>query len=143
MNRSLALLAALLLSVVSLRAQHQSDAGYNSISEAELRNHIFFLASDYMNGRVATTPEYAIASQYVASQFAAAGLKPLVTKEGSNPGYMQGLPFARTVYNDQLFWTVTTKGAETRLVHKTDFKILTGSQLNNEKVPLVYVFLDY
>lgn len=139
MKRSIALFAALLLSVLSLRAQHQSDAGYNSISEAGLRNHIFFLASDYMNGRVATTPEYAIAAQYVASQYAAAGLIPPVTKEGSNPGYMQGLPFSRTIYNDQLLWTMTTKGAETKLVHKTDFKILTGSQLNHDKLQLVYV----
>ncbi|MFA6126186.1 MAG: M20/M25/M40 family metallo-hydrolase [Bacteroidales bacterium] len=142
MNRSrffATLFTLVLLAVGSLQAQQQSDPGYQSISEAELRSHIFFLASDYMNGRVSTTPEYAIASQYVASQFAAAGLKPMVIIEGSEATYFQGLPFARTTFNDKLLWTVIRKGAETELVHKTDFKILVGNPLNCEKLPLVYV----
>jgi hypothetical protein len=142
MNRKaslLTLLISLFISAGSLRAQQQSDAGYKSISEDELRTHIYFLASDYMNGRVATTPEYAVAAQYVASQFAAVGLKPLVTKEGSEPTYFQGLPFARTKYNDQFLWTLKRKGGETQLVHKTDYKILSGSPLNFDKLQLVYV----
>ena len=142
MNRKaslLTLLISLFVSAGSLVAQQQSDAGYKSITEDELRTHIYFLASDYMNGRVATSPEYAIAAQYVASQFAKAGLKPMVIKAGSEPSYFQGLPFAHTKYNDQFLWTVTRKGAETKLVHKTDYKILTGSPLNFDKLQLVYV----
>ncbi len=142
MNRKaslLALLITLFVSAGSLLAQQQSDAGYKSISEAELRSHIYFLASDYMNGRVATSPEYAIATQYVASQFVKAGLKPIVTKEGSEPSYFQGLPFARTSYNDQLLWTITRKGTDTKLTHKKDYKILMGSPLNFDKKQLVYV----
>ena len=142
MNRPtslLTLLAALILSAGSLVAQQQSDSGYKSISEAEIRDRIFFLASDYMNGRVATSPEYNIATHYVASQFAAAGLKPLIVKEGGDSAYMQGLPFARTTYSDQLQWTLTRKGAEISLVHKSDFKILMGNQLNFDKLQLVYV----
>jgi len=142
MNRTVIFITLLSVSFFSagpLRAQQQSDPGYNSITEAGLRSHIYFLASDYMNGRVSTTPEYAIAAQYVASQFAAAGLKPLVMKEGGKPGYMQGLPFARTLYNDQMFWTVTCKGLETKLVHNTEFKILTGNKFNYDHLPLVYV----
>ncbi|OFY50853.1 MAG: hypothetical protein A2X22_01465 [Bacteroidetes bacterium GWF2_49_14] len=132
------LLLPLLLLGGTLCAQ-QTDKGLSSITEAELRNHIFFLASDYMNGRVSTTPEYAIAANYVASQFKAAGLQPAVPIEGGEPVYMQGLPFARTVWNDKILWTVSCNGKETQLLHKSDYKIMQGSNLNHENLQLVYV----
>ncbi len=124
---------------LALPAQNQTDKGLSSITEAELRNHIFFLASDYMNGRVSTTPEYAIAANYVASQFAAAGVLPAVPAAEGAASYMQGLPFARTVWNDKLVWTLTSAGKETQLLHKSDYKIIQGSNLNHENLQLVYV----
>ncbi len=136
MNRLLQL-AAILLFPLSLAAQHQTDPGYNSITESELRSHIYFLASDYMNGRVATSPQYDIATKYVAAQFAAAGLQTIVMND-TVPSWFQGVPFARTVYNDQLNWTITGGGAEHKLVHKTDFKIVMGNQLNHDNLQLVY-----
>lgn len=129
------LLSSVLFAAAPLRAQQQTDAGYQSISESELRNHIFFLASDYMKGRVSTTPEYAIAAEYVATQFSAAGLQPLANQTG----YMQGLPFARTIYNDQLPLVISRKGSETSLIHQKDFKVLSGTPVNLENLPLVYV----
>jgi hypothetical protein len=134
-----ALFTATILLSGSLQAQLKSDAGYQSITEAELRNHIFFLASDYMNGRVSTTPEYAVAAQYVAAQFAAVGVEPFVANANGKLDYMQGLPFARTILNDKLLWTITRKGTVTKLVHQSDFKVLTGNQLNYDNVGLVYV----
>ena len=94
--------------------------------------------SDYMNGRVATSPQYDIATKYVASQFAAAGLKPLIMAD-TVPTFFQGVPFARTVYSDQLNWTVTVGGVEHKLIHKTDFKIMMGNQLNHDNLQLVWV----
>lgn len=135
----LTLLANLLLSLLSVQAQQQSDNGLKSISEGMLRNHIFFLASNYMNGRVATSPEYTIASQYVASQFAAAGLKPLVMKNGATNGYFQGLPFAHTTYNDQPELILRQNGHETRLVHNLDYKVGSGSPCDFDTLQLVFV----
>ncbi len=142
MKRSFSILNILifiLLSATSLQAQQKTDAGYNSISEAELRSHIYFLASDYMNGRVSTTPEYAVAAQYVAAQFAAAGVKPLVPAENGASSYMQGLPFARRVYNEKLLWSLNRKSTVSQLVYQKDYKILMGNPLNFENLPLVYV----
>jgi len=127
----------LLLISAALQAQ-QTDKGLTSITESELRDHIFFLASDYMNGRVSTTPEYAVAAQYVASQFAAAGVKPAVNKDGIQT-YMQPLPFLKTVYNDQFSLILKTGDKEVRLAHKDDFKVLMGNQFKFEGVPMVYV----
>lgn len=142
MNRSgifFTLFTAIFISTGSLKAQQQADKGFNSISEAELRDHIFFLASDYLNGRVSATPEYDIAAQYVATQFSAAGLLHPEYPGDSTSGYMQGVPFMRTIYSNQLHWTLTSHGTEKKLTHKEDFKILLGNQLNHDKLQLVYV----
>ena len=80
-----------------------NDPAIESITEAELRNHIF-LASDFLNGREAATPEYEIAAQYVASQFAAAGVEPAITDEDGNLSYFQGVPFARTTFSEDVSW---------------------------------------
>ncbi|MBT7094618.1 MAG: M20/M25/M40 family metallo-hydrolase, partial [Bacteroidetes bacterium] len=135
----LTLLGSLFLTLISVQAQQQTDPGIKSISEAVLRDHIFFLASDYMNGRVATSPEYNIASHYVASQFAAARLEPLVTKDGATNEYFQGLPFARTTYNDQPELILKQNGRETRLVHNQDYKVYIGSPHDFDTLQLVFV----
>ena len=114
---------ALVLSITA-GAQDNNQVAIESITAAELTDHIFFLASDYLKGRVAATPEYEIAANYVAAQFAAAGLQPVVEDEYGNMGYLQGVPFARTVFNDEVKWGLSIDGKEKELVHKKDFKIL-------------------
>lgn len=44
--------------------------------QAALKAHVAFLASDALRGREAGTPDYDVASEYVASQMLAAGLTP-------------------------------------------------------------------
>ena len=123
----------------TVNAQNPSDAALESITAAELRDHIFFLASDYLNGRVATSPEYEIAAQYVAAQFANAGLQPGVKMEDGSMTFFQGVPFAKTIYNEDLSWTITSKGKVKELVHQNDFKILMSSQLNFNQMGIVWV----
>ncbi|MDE2882530.1 MAG: M28 family peptidase [Acidobacteriota bacterium] len=47
-----------------------------SITAADLRADLFFLASDGMQGRLSETPENRLAAEFVASRFARAGLEP-------------------------------------------------------------------
>ena len=47
-----------------------------SITAADLRADLFFLASDAMQGRLSETPENRLAAEFVASRFARAGLEP-------------------------------------------------------------------
>ncbi|WP_347272049.1 M28 family peptidase [Sphingomonas sp. CARO-RG-8B-R24-01] len=56
--------------------------------QAQMKAHVLFLASDALRGRDAASPEYAIAAQYVAAQFFAAGLAPA----GDDGGYLQTVP---------------------------------------------------
>jgi len=120
-------------------AQDSNDKAIGSITAAELRDHIFFLASDYLQGRVATTPEYEIAAQYVAAQFAAAGLEPAIKTDDGSMSYFQGVPFAKTVYNDKLAWSVNNNGTTKDFVHKEDFKIRMGNNLNHDNLEMVWL----
>lgn len=55
------------------------------VSDARIRAHMEFLASDALNGRAATTRDEWIAATYIASQLRALGLEPL----GDDGGYVQ------------------------------------------------------
>ncbi len=110
-----------------------------SITKAEIRDHIFFLASDYMNGRVGPSAEYEIAAQYVAAQFAGAGLKPAITNEEGKMDYFQGVPFMKTTYSNDISWNLLKEGKEIPLKHKEDFRILFGNKLSHNKMELVWV----
>jgi len=110
-----------------------------SITKAEIRDHIFFLASDYMNGRVGPSDEYEIAAQYVAAQFAGAGLKPAIKNEEGIMDYFQSVPFTKTTYSNDISWNLIKEGKEIPLEHKKDFRILFGNKLNHDKLELVWV----
>jgi len=133
------LIGLLLIITGSANAQKNPMTALESITAAELRDHISFLASDYLNGRVATAPEYEIAAQYVGAQFAAAGLLPAIINEDGNMSYFQGVPFAKTTYSEEIKWSLSINGTVTELVHKQDFKILFGSELNHDDLEMVWV----
>lgn len=71
-----------LLAVASLC--FSQPAVLNSISPDELKGDLSFLASDALQGRYSPSPGLEIAAEFIASQFAAAGLVP-----GGNDGYFQ------------------------------------------------------
>lgn len=60
-----------------------------SITVAELRDHIFFLASDALEGRLIGEKGYDIAAAYAASQFAGAGLMRLIKDSQDLPTFFQ------------------------------------------------------
>lgn len=53
-----------------------TEAGATRVSPARIREHMEYLASDRLEGRLTGSPGYALAAKYVASQFGAAGLEP-------------------------------------------------------------------
>ena len=63
------------------------------VSEASVRAHLEFLASDAMNGRGSGTRDEEIAAAYVAAQFRRLGLKPGGNTDGS---YVQTVEIVRT-----------------------------------------------
>jgi hypothetical protein len=70
---------------VALSAENEERPGpHTSITIPELKDHMFFLASDELKGRLTASREYRIAANYCVSQLRAAGLKPLVPDEKGN-----------------------------------------------------------
>jgi Zn-dependent M28 family amino/carboxypeptidase len=70
--------------VVALLAGQTPTPYLNSITAANLKGDLSFLASDALKGRYTPSPELEIAAEFIASQFRAAGLEP-----GGNHDYFQ------------------------------------------------------
>lgn len=79
------------------------------VSEASVRAHLEFLASDALNGRGSGTRDEMIAAEYVGAQFRRLGLKP----GGTGSGYVQTIEVVRATaagkpsiaIGDSLKWT--------------------------------------
>lgn len=137
----LCLLAVGVLLPTGVTGQAGGKSPQESITEAEMRDHIYFLASDYMKGRVGPSPEYEIAAQYVASQFAQAGLEPVKSELENMDGYFQLVPFEKGVYAEDVKWLVHSGDGKQEYLHNTDFKILEDGFVPGE--PLEVVFAGY
>ena len=85
LRKTLAAVAMASMAVTAARAQSPDPA---QISAEHVRAHIAFLASDLLEGREAGSPGFDIAANYVASQFAQLGLKPM----GVGGSYFQPVP---------------------------------------------------
>ena len=84
------LLAAALL-VVAAAGTAQSPSTVEQDIARRVRADVEFLASDHLEGRDTGSRGYAIAADYVASQFRAIGLEPA----GDKGGWFQQVPFRR------------------------------------------------
>jgi hypothetical protein len=83
-----ALAAALSATAMAASPSSQQD-GLAQIRETDLRADIGFLASDAIQGRLSLQPGDDAAVQWIASEFAKAGLKPAATDAQGNPSYLQ------------------------------------------------------
>jgi len=79
------------LLAVTLAAQtpvpKKISTGYQKIKESDLKADLYFLSSDGMQGRLSLQPGDDAAAQWVASEFAKAGLKP-----ASDGSFFQPVP---------------------------------------------------
>lgn len=141
LKNQISILCAGILLLLSANAYSQGsvEKSLQSITKAELRDHIYFLASDYMAGRVGPSAEYDIAAHYVASQFASAGIQPLIKSEEGELSWFQKVPFMKTVFGEDIKWTLNTPGSSKEFLHNDDFKILFSTSSKNEKLDLVFV----
>jgi hypothetical protein len=85
--------ASILLAIVTAAAQAQQPVpaslatGYNAITESGLKANLTFFASDALQGRMSLQTGDDVGIQWIASEFAKAGLKPAA--DGS---YLQPVP---------------------------------------------------
>jgi hypothetical protein len=84
MKRGIVLLFLACSACLAQNIPSRLDAGFKSIQEETLRADLTFLASDALQGRLSLQPGDEVAVQWIASEFAKAGLKP-----ANNGSYFQ------------------------------------------------------
>jgi Peptidase family M28/PA domain len=66
--------------------------GFETISERDLRADLHFVASAALQGRMSLQPGDAASIEWVAAEFAKAGLQPAATDDAGKPSYLQPVP---------------------------------------------------
>ncbi len=110
LNRTLIFLCVLFfMGALPSHAQLNDAASNDPASSAVIKAHMAFLADDLMEGREAGTAGEARSALYIATQFAALGLKPA----GENGGYVQKIPLRSAQLNlsDFAFSIATNEGS--------------------------------
>jgi hypothetical protein len=108
------------LLLVGFSAQAQIEKIANTITPADLKHHLFRIASAEMQGRETATEGQRIAAAYIEEQFKADQLKP-----GWQGGYQQNFP----VYKDSLIKASLEINGK-QLKHDTDFSVTLNSGFN-------------
>jgi hypothetical protein len=117
----IAVLAMIFLLQVSARpqsgAEQRQAAGFDSIQAARLRADLTFLASEPLAGRMSLERGSEVAIQYIASEFAKSGLKPL-----AGNSYLQPISLIEFHADSAAsYLAMTQNGAETRYQRLVDF----------------------
>ncbi|UCC82961.1 MAG: M28 family peptidase [Gemmatimonadota bacterium] len=143
-HRDAAVLIAIALLVPTCAAQAQEWVGpMGSITEAELRDHIHYLASDFLEGRDTGTEGYMLAAHFGAILFGAAGLEPMFTGSSGAQSFFQPIAFesAKVSGTSAMRATVGGKPKDYRLGQEfLALQIFSGGELSVEETP---VFLGY
>jgi len=88
------LISALCMLITPALAQDKDeDKPIETITKAELRDHIFYLGSDYLEGRMTGSNGYEQAARYIASQLRSAGLIPVIKNREGVESYFQEIDF--------------------------------------------------
>src|SRR5260370_38577468 len=91
-------IASILLSAVSTATFAQQPVaprlrtGFNAIREGDLRSNLNFIAGDGLEGRMSLQPGDDAAAEWVASEFAKAGLHPAATDASGKPSFLKPVP---------------------------------------------------
>lgn len=84
----------------------------SSITIDELRDHLFYLASDELAGRETGMPGYQTAVKYSATQFREAGLKTLAKDSAGKGTFLQEFTLVKTSHGENNSIILTLNGQE-------------------------------
>ncbi len=138
--RTLAAIAVVVCSTLALHAQSAPPNARpaDTITQEELRQHVYFLASDFLGGRRPDDGGYTIAAQYAASQFRAAGVRPAFTEADGTPTYFQNVPMMKGTTTIDRPFTLTTPSGEKVIESLDDFRLSNrGPSFSN--APIVFI----
>lgn len=113
-----------------------NDGAYD---QNRIKAHMTFLADDSLKGREPFSAEYQIAANYVASQFAEAGLQP----SGDDGTYFQQVPFREfSIRHDKAEGVITT-AADGGSASERKIFAFQSTRMGNEAFSGDLVFVGY
>jgi hypothetical protein len=112
------------------QAQAPRPGTADAITDADLRAHLEFLASDALNGRGSNTRDEWIAATYIAAQFRLWNLEPM----GDSGGYVQ----AAEILREQMAAPAVLTAGSARFTHGVEMltTTLTGTKASGPLVKL-------
>ncbi len=102
-------------------AAGETKCGGSPITVDELKDHVYFLASDYLNGRAPGLAGYETAAQYAASQFKQAGLDTVIVSADGSKTFFQEFSLTRRRL-DRFTITLQTPAGSTSFDLGEEFK---------------------
>jgi Zn-dependent M28 family amino/carboxypeptidase len=115
-------------------------AAFQKIDAERIRAHVRFLSHDLLEGRGTGQRGGDIAAQYIATQFALDGLKPL----GDNGTYMQKVPMVGiTLAPETTFSLVPAKGSPRDLKFLSEYTAYDETQRAESNVNADIVYVGY
>ncbi len=124
-------------------AGNEKEIAENEFSLDELKSHIYFLASDYLGGRVTDEPGYGIAAEYVKTQFKAAGLSTFIESREEHEAYFHSFSLLRKDYHTDAPIIVRKGDEEKTFEHLKDFKLVNSGTGGMPEDELDIVFLGF
>ncbi len=120
----------LLFAPVKISAQDKDPL--DSITREELRDQIFFLASDELEGRDTGSQGFAMAALYTVTQFKMFGLEPLIVGEDGKKSFFQPVPFYSYDISDKSVFTISSSAGETNLFHADKMILFRTTSLSKD-----------
>jgi len=135
------LLPALMICLPLAAAAQNTTLPADSITAAEIRDRVYFLSSEDLEGRYPGSKGFRMSAVYAASQFKAAGLLPVAGQEGQR-SYFQLVPLAkRTVQGAAVLTLQTPAGQKT--FAGGGVKLFVSEGLAGDGKPLPVVFAGF
>ena len=125
----------------SVSVQEKADSPQTSITIEELKEHVFYLASDELGGRVIGTPGYEAAARYAARELQAAGLSPMFADKDGGRSFLQIVPFKTPAPGDAGKLSIRTPEGVVEFAGGEHFKFLRfrAEGFMGRDLPVVFV----
>lgn len=133
------LLYAITILLAAASAQAATPPVADHASAQRVRADVEFLASDSLEGRDTGSKGYAIAANYVASQFRAIGLEPA----GEKGGWFLAVPFRRASFDKPPTLTLTVAGKAIALEQGKDAALRPSVTDKIRRHNVGFVFVGY
>jgi Zn-dependent M28 family amino/carboxypeptidase len=118
-----------------------AQTALRNVNPENIRQHVRFLSHDLLEGRGTGTRGGDIAAEYIATQFALDGLKPM----GDNGSYMQKVPLVgvTTLPESSSFVLQPAKGEPMKLTYKDEYVAYNQNLTAKVAIDAPIVFVGY